>query len=147
MPETWDAITVGSNSLNHCMLGHVMEWFHGWVLGIRQDEGSIGWQEILIAPEVGNLEFAQGYLDSPQGRIDVKWTNKAGYNLDVVVPKDVRAKAVLPHGDHFSVDGKPVQTKSMNGKPYVELSPGRHQISARPWVPCRVRRVGGKSSN
>ena len=135
MPETWDAITVGSNSLNHCMLGHVMEWFHGWVLGIRQDEGSIGWREILIAPEVGNLEFAQGYLDTPQGRIEVKWTNKAGYNLDVVVPKDVRAKAMLPHGDHVSVDGKAVRAKSMNGKPCIELSPGRHQISARPWEP------------
>ena len=29
MPEAWDADT--GASMNHCMLGHIQEWFLGWV--------------------------------------------------------------------------------------------------------------------
>jgi hypothetical protein len=29
LPETWDATMDGNASLNHCMLGHVLEWYYG----------------------------------------------------------------------------------------------------------------------
>jgi hypothetical protein len=135
MPETWDAITVGSNSLNHCMLGHVMEWFHGWVLGIRQDIGSIGWQKILIAPEVGDLKNASGWLETPQGRIEVAWKAEAGVLIEVTVPKGTTAKVVAPDGDHLALDGKFVKPERENGKMFVTVGPGKHEIIASPWQP------------
>jgi hypothetical protein len=135
MPETWDAITVGSNSLNHCMLGHVMEWFHGWVLGIRQDEGSIGWQKVLIAPEVGDLKNASGWLETPQGRIEVAWKAEAGVLIEVTVPKGTSAKVVAPYGDHLALDGKFVRPERENGKMFVIVGPGKHEIIASPWEP------------
>ena len=37
-----DAMMDGSQSLDHCMLGHVIEWYYGYVAGIRQAPGSVG---------------------------------------------------------------------------------------------------------
>ena len=135
MPETWDAITVGSNSLNHCMLGHVMEWFHGWVLGVRQDEGSIGWKQILIAPEVGELKHAQGWLQTPHGRVEVDWKAEAGVLINVNVPAGVTAKVIAPYGDHLALNGKFVKPERQNGKMFVVVGPGKHEIIASPWEP------------
>ena len=42
LPETWDAMMDGYQSLDHCMLGHVMEWYYGYVAGIRQQPGQRG---------------------------------------------------------------------------------------------------------
>ena len=65
MPETWDAMNDGYQSLNHCMLGHVMEWYYGYVAGIRQQPGSVGWKRILIAPVPGPLDQRRGHLRQP----------------------------------------------------------------------------------
>lgn len=92
LPETWDAITVGSNSLNHCMLGHAMEWYYGYVLGIRQAEGSVGWKRIVVDPVPGSLDWARGHLDTPQGRIEVDWRRSgAGMEIEFTVPRGARA--------------------------------------------------------
>lgn len=77
LPETWDAITVGSNSLNHCMLGHAMEWYYGYVLGIRQAPDSVGWTTVLIDPLPGDIDSASGHLDTPRGRIELSWRRQS----------------------------------------------------------------------
>ncbi len=59
LPETWDAMMDGYQSLNHCMLGHAMQWFYSHVAGIRQQPGSVGWKDILIAPNPGPLSSAR----------------------------------------------------------------------------------------
>ena len=74
MPETWDAMNDGYQSLNHCMLGHLMEWYYGYVAGIRQQPGSVGWKRVLIAPEPGPLTEAAASFISPAGRIGSRWT-------------------------------------------------------------------------
>ena len=68
LPETWDAMNDGAQSLNHCMLGHVMEWYYGYVAGIRQQPGGVGWKQVLIAPEPGPLTAAAANFISPAGR-------------------------------------------------------------------------------
>jgi hypothetical protein len=135
MPETWDAITVGSNSLNHCMLGHVMEWFHGWVLGIRQDEDSIGWKRILVAPEPGDLKHARGWLDTPSGRINVDWKADKDFVLAVHIPDRSSAVAVVPFSNNISLDGKQVSPKKVGGRMAVAIGPGKHRIIARRHAP------------
>ncbi len=131
MPESWDALTVGSNSLNHCMLGHVMEWFYGWVLGIRQAPDSVGWRHILIAPEPGDLIDAKGGTSTVQGRIDVEW-RRTGHDfwLSVEVPQGAKATVVLPvKSATLNVDGKTVPAKPGNfGRASVEVGSGNHII-------------------
>ncbi len=104
MPETWDAMNDGYQSHNHCMLGHVMEWYYGYVLGIRQQGGSIGWKRVLIAPAPGPLASAQGFFDSPAGRITSKWTVADGrFRLEADVPEGVHARLIAPDGTQRDV--------------------------------------------
>ncbi len=104
MPETWDAMNNGYQSLNHCMLGHVMEWFYGYVGGIRQQAGNVGWKKVLIAPEPGPLDRAECSFDSPAGRITSKWTVAGGrFRLDAEVPEGVSARLVCPGGPQKDV--------------------------------------------
>ena len=99
LPETWDAMMDGSQSLNHCMLGHVMEWYYGYVAGIRQQPGSIGWQKILIAPNPGDLMNAEAILQTPPGRVVSRWRNNGStFRLEIKIPDGVEAMAILPSG-------------------------------------------------
>jgi alpha-L-rhamnosidase len=99
LPESWDAIMNGGVSLDHCMLGHVMEWYYGYVGGIRQATNSIGWREILISPNPGLLTSAETAVQTPRGRVASRWRKDGtNFHLDVEVPKGVKATAILPSG-------------------------------------------------
>ncbi len=99
MPETWDAMNDGYQSHNHCMLGHVMEWYYGYVTGIRQAPGSVGWKSVLIAPNPGPLTSAEAVYQSPAGKIVSRWKIDNGrFRLDTEVPKGITARALLPDG-------------------------------------------------
>ncbi|MBI4578418.1 MAG: family 78 glycoside hydrolase catalytic domain, partial [Planctomycetes bacterium] len=99
MPETWDAMNDGYQSHNHCMLGHVIEWYYGYVAGIRQQPDSIGWKRILIAPTPGPLTSAQVKFDSPAGRIAGRWKVENGrFRLDAEVPPGTTAQLIAPDG-------------------------------------------------
>ncbi len=99
LPESWDAIMNGGCSLNHCMLGHVTEWLYAYVGGIRQRPGTVGWRNVLIAPNPGELTWAETSLQTPAGRIAAKWRNEAGkFRLEAEIPEGIKATAVFPSG-------------------------------------------------
>ena len=99
LPESWDAIMNGSCSLNHCMLGHVMQWLYGYVGGIRQKPGSVGWKQVVIAPTPGSLTWAEAGLTTPAGHILSRWRIQgATFHLEVEIPAGVGATAILPSG-------------------------------------------------
>ncbi len=76
LSERWDR---PGQSLNHCMFGHAQEWFQKYLLGIRQAPGSIGWKKVLIDPYFPeDLNWAKGFFDSPNGRVEVFWMRKEG---------------------------------------------------------------------
>ncbi len=104
MPETWDAMNDGYQSLNHCMLGHVMEWYYGYVAGIRQPPGGVGWKRILIAPQPGPLTKAEAGFTSPAGRIESRWTVADGrFRLEAEVPAGTTGELVAPDGTRKTV--------------------------------------------
>ena len=104
MPETWDAMNDGVQSHNHCMLGHVMEWYYGYVAGIRQQPGSVGWKRVLIAPEPGPLTEASASFISPAGRIGSRWSVKDDkFHLDADIPPGVTAQLIGPDGTRKDV--------------------------------------------
>ena len=99
LPETWDATMDGIQSLNHCMLGHVMEWFYGYVAGIRQHPDSIGWQRVLIGPNPGTLTAAEATVQTPRGRIVSRWRKDGQkFHLETEIPPGVEAEVLLPSG-------------------------------------------------
>lgn len=129
LSEQWDR---PGSSLNHCMFGHIQEWFQGYVLGIQQAPGSVAFERLRIAPDLaGDIDSAQGHYDSPRGRIAVAWRKSGGrFELDVTIPGNTGADIVLPAGFPGAVteDGKPVADAL--GVQRVEQRDGRTVITA-----------------
>jgi len=117
LPETWDAMMDGAQSLDHCMLGHVMEWYYGYVGGIRQATNSIGWREILIAPSPGLLTSGEAAVQTPRGNVVSRWRKEgATFHLEVDIPKGAKATAILPSGARKPLrSGKQVLQEPMPG--------------------------------
>jgi alpha-L-rhamnosidase len=95
LSERWDK---PGSSLNHCMFGHIQEWFQAYVLGIQQGPDSLGWERVRIAPvPTGDLNEASGHYDSPRGRIAVSW-KKTGeaFEMVVTIPANVEAELIWP---------------------------------------------------
>ncbi|MBN2522096.1 MAG: alpha-L-rhamnosidase, partial [Bacteroidales bacterium] len=96
LTESWAALESVSN--NHLMLGHLMEWFYAGLGGIKQEENSAGYREIVIKPEiVGDIIFAKTSHNSPYGKIMCNW-DKIGNKLvlNVTVPVNTTAKVYIP---------------------------------------------------
>ncbi len=104
LPESWDARPGTGNSMNHFMLGHLVEWHYAYVAGIRQLPGSVGWRRVLIAPEPGTIDSAAAEFKSPSGTIAVAWNQHHGeFMMTVTVPEQIEAIAVLPNGERDSL--------------------------------------------
>jgi hypothetical protein len=109
----------GSQSLDHCMLGHVMEWYYSYVGGIRQATNTVGWREILIAPNPGPLTNAETAVQTPHGRVVSRWHKQgATFDLEVEVPSGVKATAILPSGARKPLrSGKQILEERVPGTP------------------------------
>jgi hypothetical protein len=104
LPESWDAKPGTGNSMNHFMLGHLVEWHYAYVAGIRQQPGSVGWHKVLIAPEPGPMESASASFDGPSGKIAVQWKkHKKDFEMSVTIPEGVEAVAVMPNGERHEL--------------------------------------------
>ena len=91
------------------MLGHVMEWYYGYVGGIRQKPGSVGWKQVLIGPNPGPLRHCEATLATPAGRITSRWRiDQRKFHLEVEIPAGVTATAILPSGPRgrFTLAGR-----------------------------------------
>ncbi|MDD4717527.1 MAG: family 78 glycoside hydrolase catalytic domain [Eubacteriales bacterium] len=104
--ERWNSVLedgsisdTGMNSLNHYAYGSVTRWIFEYAGGIRQDEDSVGFRSVLLAPvpdrRIGHAEAA---YDSPAGLYECSWKILDGKRLRVsgTVPFGGRAKLILP---------------------------------------------------
>ena len=93
LSERWDR---PGSSLNHCMFGHIQEWFQKYLLGMRQAAGSTGFEKLLIDPTFpDDLAWARGSFDSPNGRIEVAWARKDA-TVEVIVKAEQAHVTVAP---------------------------------------------------
>lgn len=117
LPESWDARRGTGDSLNHFMLGHLMEWHYAYVGGIRQAPGSVGWERVLIMPQTPPRDLLEANpeairacdvsFESPRGLIASSWRIEGEmFTIRCVVPGGVEAIAILPDGSrHVLVAG------------------------------------------
>jgi hypothetical protein len=96
LAEAWDATP--STSQNHCMLGHVQEWFMSGLAGIGQEADSTGFERIVIRPDVpAGLEKVSAHYDSIRGRIESEWFVESGkLQLRVKIPANCTARIFIP---------------------------------------------------
>jgi len=110
LTEAWDGRKVVSH--NHCMLGHLQEWFHQELLGIRRDPAAPAFQKIIIQPwPVGEIAWAKGYYDSPYGRIACEWQRTdVSFTLRVEIPVNTTAMIHVPTSEaaRITESGRPV---------------------------------------
>ena len=125
LPEAWDANT--GASMNHCMLGHIQEWFLGWVVGIRPDPETAGFRHFLIQPNpVGDLTWARGSYDSIRGPIRVAWEkSKGSLVLEADIPANTTATVSIPaiQSDTVRESGRPAAGSP--GVTFLRLEEGR----------------------
>jgi alpha-L-rhamnosidase len=104
LPEFWDM----KESLNHCMMGHLDEWFYSGLGGIKNE--SIGFKKLKIAPYFGkDLSWVKVETDGGSGRIASSWNRSGnGYTTTFEVPVNSTAEIVLPASDQSVIteDGK-----------------------------------------
>lgn len=78
--ETW----TGGSSHNHPMFGGVVRTLFTHILGIQQDPGSAGFQNIRIHPaDVSDLRWAKGSITTPQGILEVEWRRQESGCMEV----------------------------------------------------------------
>ena len=92
LTESWTALTDASN--NHMMLGHLMEWLYAGLGGIYQEEFSIAYSDIIIAPKpVGDIKWVKCSYISIKGVISSEWELKdKTLTLNIEIPKNTSAK-------------------------------------------------------
>ncbi|MGD9929186.1 MAG: family 78 glycoside hydrolase catalytic domain [Mangrovibacterium sp.] len=140
LAESWQALP--NKSLNHLMIGHLMEWFYQGLGGIRQAENSVAYESIVIQPEVVNdLTYANVSFDSPYGKIVSNWEKQGDvFKLRVEVPVNATAKVILPFdGDlHARALKSPVQDSELikigekeNGHPVCWLRSGSYEFELK----------------
>jgi len=101
--EDWDGVDEHGDaheSLNHYSKGAVVRFLHTHTLGLRQAEGSTAWASFIVQPVLGgDLTWASGSLESPQGRIAVDWRlGEEQLSLRVEVPPGATVTVLLPSG-------------------------------------------------
>jgi alpha-L-rhamnosidase len=110
LTEAWD--TNPKSSQNHCMLGHIEEWFYRGLGGISPDPAGPGFKKIVIKPQiVGDLRGADVAYDSPYGRIVSNWKREGnGLTMAVTIPANATATVYIPAKEAAGVteSGKPI---------------------------------------
>ncbi|MGW6196875.1 family 78 glycoside hydrolase catalytic domain [Kribbella sp. NPDC055110] len=106
--EEWDGVDDDGNphaSLNHYSKGAVVHFLHTHVLGLRQADGSVGWESFVISPlPHPDIPWARGTYESPRGTVEVRWEIKGGsFEIVVDVPPGSTAEVVFPGGEKVSL--------------------------------------------
>jgi hypothetical protein len=96
LTEAWDANPASSQ--NHCMLGHIEEWFYAGLAGIRPDAEAPGLRRIRIRPEpVGDVKWVKARWETFRGPVEVSWrTEGAAFHLSVDIPPGMTAEVSAP---------------------------------------------------
>lgn len=140
LTEAWD--TNPGSSQNHCMLGHIEEWFYRGLGGVSCDPSGPGFKKIILKPQiVGDLSGADAAYDSPYGRIASKWQREGDkLTMNVTIPSNTTATVYVPAKDAAGVteSGTPAtKTKNVkflrmeNGAAVFEIGAGCYRFSVR----------------
>jgi hypothetical protein len=135
MPEAWDINL--SSSLNHCMLGHILQWFWQSLAGIRPDPNSPGFKTTLIAPDInGTVDAAKGTYNSMYGEITCAWRKeKKHVEMEIAIPVNTTALIYLPvdhpekvYEHNIALPETGLEFSLENGKLVVSVGSGKYSF-------------------
>ncbi|WP_088342068.1 alpha-L-rhamnosidase [Robiginitalea sediminis] len=117
------------NSFNHYSFGAVASWMYNHVLGIQRDPSHPGFRHFGLHPTPdpdGVWQHAQGYYDSPYGRIESRWEYQEGVLVyQVRVPANTTAAFSLAASGPRAIREGGKRLNRVNGVSGVGLLDGR----------------------
>ncbi len=137
MTEAWEATL--TSSMNHCMLGHIQQWFQQCLAGIRPDPTGPGFKKCIIKPEVvGDITWCRGSHESLYGTVKTAWELKDGrFALDVTIPANTTARVYIPtvkqsdvmEGPGYAADSEGILFDRMEaGKAVFKIESGSYKF-------------------
>ena len=133
LTESWAALRFVSN--NHCMLGHLMEWFYSGLAGIRQAEHSVAYRDIVIRPEpVGDITAASATYDCPYGKIVSDWKKDGDtFFLKLEIPANTSALVYFPDNELKDLTENNQRFKAKTAKDgAVMIGSGKYNFTMKP---------------
>lgn len=137
LTESWAALRYVSN--NHCMFGHLMEWFYKGIGGIYQSDNSIAYKEIIIQPEpVGDLRYARTTYTTNYGTIVSDWKTEGNtFYLHVEIPTNTTGIVYFPYINPktLKMNGTNIKNKVLQGelgRSYLHLGSGSYDFVVEP---------------
>ena len=124
LTEAWD--TNPGSSQNHCMLGHIEEWFYRGLGGLSCDPSGPGFKKIIVKPQiVGDLSGANVAYVSPYGRIVSTWRREGGrLTMDVTIPVNTTATVFVPAKEAAEVTESDQPTEKAEGVKFLRMTDG-----------------------
>ncbi|MCX5638970.1 MAG: alpha-L-rhamnosidase, partial [Planctomycetota bacterium] len=126
MWEHW-AFSDNTFSHNHSMFGSVSEWFFKAIAGIRPHPEAVGFDRIIIRPEiVGGLTWAKGSYKSVRGEIVSNWhLENSTLHLDITVPVNTNAMVYVPAKNPEAVTESGRPAAQAEGVEFVRMEKDR----------------------
>ena len=129
-------------SHNHPMFGVVSEWFYKWVAGIQSDTSAVGFDKIVIRPQIiSNVDWAKAHFNSVHGKIICEWKRDDDiFALDVTIPANTTATIYVPtlekenvmEGDKLASKSEGVKFIRWDGNLAVfEIGSGNYSFSSQ----------------
>ena len=138
--EHWE-FSDNTYSHNHPMFGSVSEWFIKTIAGINPHPEAVGFDRIIIKPQiVGDLTWAKASYSSIRGLIVCDWKiNGKEFKLKVEIPVNTTARIYIPTREKKSIteNGKSVNkiadvkfVEIMDGVAVFDVGSGEHSFQS-----------------
>jgi alpha-L-rhamnosidase len=94
--EHW-ALSENTYSHNHPMFGSVSDWFYRNLAGLRPADDAVGFNKIIIQPQIANLNWAKASYNSVLGKVVSSWKKTGNtFTLDISIPVNATAAIYVP---------------------------------------------------
>ncbi|MDQ3277114.1 MAG: glycoside hydrolase family 78 protein [Bacteroidota bacterium] len=120
--ENWPIDAASDISMNHIMFGEIGAWFYKGLGGIKPDEQSPGFKNVVLEPHFPkDLNQFEATHEGPYGKIVSSW-KRAGNRVtwQVSIPANSSATIRFPNGVVSLADSK-IETKKL-----LQLSAGQY---------------------
>lgn len=133
----WELWEDHSRSLDHHMFGSIVDWFFGYLAGIRP--AAPGFKRARIDPAIPTaLDGASATVDTHYGTIEASWTQSDnGLSMTTTIPTNTEAVIHVPVEDPAAVQTSsqsqslPAPTRQESGQVIYEVGPGEWEFSVQ----------------
>jgi alpha-L-rhamnosidase len=120
--ENWNMNAKRDLSLNHIMFGEISAWFYKALGGIKPDENTPGFKNVMIAPNFPEgLNNFEAVHNGPYGKIISSWARKG---------KKIKYKLLIPANSTASVSfpANSIKKVRLAGKP-LDFTTSYHVVA------------------